>query len=188
VNFWRKISSERVLTEAFIDLHSDKVDWEMITRNQFLSENFLLEYIDKIDWFWFAGHRRTAESFLEKVLHVFTPEIWNQALAYQCFSENFLGRHKKNFNEIHWKIISEHQVLSEKFILEHKEDVDWNKIARSKKVGLEILKNFYHKISWETLEAYLSFPREVAEEQRRIFFPEGYFAPTDLKNIKNFIK
>ena len=85
--YWSYISEFQILSEEFIEKHSDKVNWEYISKYQKLSEEFIEKYYDKVDWYNIS--------------------------KYQILSEEFIEKH---CDKVNWYLISKYQTLSEEFI------------------------------------------------------------------------
>ena len=88
--YWSYISEFQILSEEFIEKHSDKVNWEYISKYQKLSEEFIEKYYDKVDWYNISKYQILSEEFIEKHCDKVN---WYLISTYQTLSEEFRQKH-----------------------------------------------------------------------------------------------
>jgi len=107
---WDKISEwQKGLSEKFIRSFSDRVNWKEISKNQTLSEKFMIEFKDKIDWFNVSKSQKLSEAFMSQFKNLLD---WGRLSRYQVMSENFIRTHK---DRVKWNSIFMYQKISDKF-------------------------------------------------------------------------
>ena len=94
---WILISGRANLSEDFIRLHQDKIDWYVLSiYNKTISESFVREFQDKIHWPGISGRLD--------------------------FSENFIAEFK---DRVFWHSISANRNMSEVFMNKFQHYIDW---------------------------------------------------------------
>ena len=110
---WDIISFSQILSEVFIERHSNEVNWRFISMYQNLSEGFIERHLNKVDWYWISKYQILSESFIER----HCKEVnWYFISRFQKLSEEFIEKHSDKLN---WKSIAEYQDLSEDFRKKH---------------------------------------------------------------------
>jgi uncharacterized C2H2 Zn-finger protein len=64
---WYYISRWQILSEEFIEKHSDKVDWYQIYRYQKLSEKFIRKHINKAHIGWLMYNENISDEVKEEI-------------------------------------------------------------------------------------------------------------------------
>jgi hypothetical protein len=63
---WRYISKYQILSEEFIEKHSNKLNWDNISAYQVLSEDFIEKHLDKLNWYEISFYHKLSEEFIKK--------------------------------------------------------------------------------------------------------------------------
>ena len=69
------ISYCQVLSEEFIEKHSDKLDWRDISWSQKLSEKFIEKHSNKIDWKEISEYQNLSEEFIKEMKSQFNTDL-----------------------------------------------------------------------------------------------------------------
>ena len=117
-DLWYFISRHQILSESFINKHSNKVNWFFISLCQELSESFIERYIDKVNWNMISCEQKLSEEFIER--H-YDKVSWLCISKHQKLSEEFIERHSE---EVNWYLISKCQKLSDIFLKKHRKEID----------------------------------------------------------------
>lgn len=147
---WEKIFCHQTLSNNFIRKHIDKIndyDWESICNFQNLDEQFLKEYKEHIVWHTIIiKHPDIPETFFEdKEIKSY---IKMQQLTQRPLSEDFIRRHKDEFNAQSWYSISIFSKLSEKFMDEFANYLDWEQLSKWQTFGIRFALKYENKIAW----------------------------------------
>lgn len=120
---WRDISEYSKLSEEFIRVFEDKVDWELVCQYQKLSEELIREFQSKVDWYYVSSCHQ--------------------------LSENFIREFK---DEVEWHSISEIQVLSDNFVKELSDEIYWEVYFQSREASFDIIKKYITKTTFKTTD------------------------------------
>jgi hypothetical protein len=82
---WKEISANQILSERFIEKHSDKVNWENISSYQKLSESFIEKHLEKLSVGGLSSNRKISNrikdkfNIIEKLKEIYrnTRKEWN---------------------------------------------------------------------------------------------------------------
>ncbi len=85
---------------------------------------------------------------------------WDDISIYQKLSEDFIERHKNNFN---WHYISIYQKLSEVFIEKHSDKVNWHYISRYQKLSEDFIERHADKVNWNYISIYQKLSEDFIE-------------------------
>lgn len=166
INFG-SISSNKSLSEEFIEKYKEYLDWHSISSRQILSEDFIEKYKDYVDWELVSCFQHLSEDFIEKHIDLLTFEFISH---HQKLSEDFMER---NSEYIDWPCISMTQRLSEDFIERHLEKINWYNICR------------YQKISDAFLTKYKEFCYFQIRNENWMYKPTE-FKKNAIKSLKTF--
>ena len=100
------------LSEAFIEIHLDKVNWEYLSDYQKLSESFMEKYQDKLDWLHVSYSQKLSESFIEK----FKDKLeWYHISSQQNLSDVFI---KKHYEKLYLALLLKNDFLKKSTLLQ----------------------------------------------------------------------
>ena len=106
---WTLISEYQILSELFIEKHSEEVNWSAISIYQKLSEGFIERHYKEVDWDYISKYQKLSESFIER----YSKKVeWISISKYQILSEEFIEKH---FDKVNRYSILKYQNISEKF-------------------------------------------------------------------------
>jgi len=105
------------LTEDYIRINKDKVDWYQISESQHLSEDFIREFRDRINWHCLLKKQKLSEPLIRENTDLLN---WTTVSMYQQLSEDFIGEFQ---DKVNWIQISSKQTLSEDFIRRYKDKI-----------------------------------------------------------------
>jgi hypothetical protein len=113
---WRQVSQLPRLSESFIAEFQNKVDWPRICRCQRLSESFIRQFRERVDWDWISINQQLSENFIREFRYFLN---WDKIPVFQRLSEDFIREfsHRTDW----WDSILTHQKLSEDFLREFRD-------------------------------------------------------------------
>lgn len=132
---WNKISSDKILSESFMRINKNDLNWYLLCLYQTMSDTFIQEhrkYILNLDWYGFS--RR--EELTEEVIRRFHNYVnWLMICRKQIISESLIREFQRYLDEDCWEYISMNQTLSEPFIREFYEYLDLRWVLRCQTVS-----------------------------------------------------
>ncbi len=145
---WDKISKNNmVISEAFIREFQDNINWEVIWVYRSFSEEFIREFIDRVDWSNLSRYNQLSEAFI----YEFEDDIdWDEIWACRNFSEGFI---RDCIYNVEWTDISGTQ-LSESFIEEFQDKINWTALCRDSMRDEAFLRKFQDRLVWQEVGAY----------------------------------
>ena len=156
---WYKISDFYFLSEGFIEHFKDVIYWKKVTESQILSNKFIDKHSDKLSNYWreISCYKTLDEKLLEKNIDKLH---WNNISKYQDLSEEFISNHK---NDVNWEIISIYQNLSEEFITKYEYDVNWGNIFRCQNLSNKFLEKYIDIMDWTKI-SFNKLPTKFIEK------------------------
>lgn len=93
---WFKISASLRLSEDFIRVFKDYVDWDIVSCMQNLSENFIRQFKNYVDWERISATQKLSEDFIRE----FKDKVnWINVMKYQDFSDKMCDMSENEFND-----------------------------------------------------------------------------------------
>ena len=128
------------LSEEFIKMFQDKLNWSALSACQTLSEDLIREFQDKVEWEWISKEQKLSEDFIRE----FKEKVdWYYISISQTLSEDFIREFQ---DKVDWEEISWYQTLSENFIREFQDYVHWDYILSQQTLSSEFRQKFIHKL------------------------------------------
>lgn len=135
---WDEICYYEKLSDEFIKLYYDNIDWNTLSLNLFFDENFIEEHFDKLNLRRLSSRKYSIEflrrnkdrldwsiimikKYDEEILIEFIDYIdIYMACTFQKLSENFIENHINLFNDrMYWYYLFQHQEFSSEFKQRH---------------------------------------------------------------------
>jgi hypothetical protein len=178
---WRCIWMYQNLSESFIEKHSDKVNWYNVSRCQKLSEEFIEKHLDNLDWEWVSIYQKLSEEFIEKHSDKLN---WEYISRCQKLSEEFIEKHS---DKLYWSDISGYQKLSEEFIENHSDKVKWNLMSCSQKLSEEFIEKHSDKVNWNMISQYQKLSESFIRKHN-LSIPESSWLYKSDQEKENYIR
>jgi hypothetical protein len=127
---WWNLSQNPGISEAFFEKHIDKVNWETVSRNPNISEAFFERHLDEVNWYWFCLNPSISEAFFEK--HIESPK--EKLPIHPNMSEAFVKKYRDKICYIHCELPCPN--ISEDFVENYRDEyseskLNWNSVCKN---------------------------------------------------------
>jgi len=154
---WMVISEYQKLSDGFIEKHIDKIDWGLLSEYQNLSDYILDKYSVKVDWEKYSNNNELSEKDILKYEEYFT-SIKNTR---RMFSEEEIKEENFVFEGVK---IANGKLLSESFISEYIEYVNLQSMIKTKMFSDSFIDRHVDIVGWSLVSKYQKMSKEFIEQ------------------------
>jgi hypothetical protein len=191
---WKIFLSSRYFTEKFLREFANKIDWDIILSRHKFSESFIEEmnlmkkYVVVI-----TQYQTLSEKFLIANLSYFTPRCFQNIVAYQKISEDFIRKyiHPKISGDIMINLIHKHK-LPEDYLKQYSGYIScWNSVLLYQKhISFDFIDQYKNSFNWNhLLELHYDSPISLKRWKKYIRYVSTdkikYVLNDQFRKIKN---
>lgn len=191
------IDNENELSDEFIEIYKEKIDWYILCIYQKFSDNFIINNHEFIRWETFVIHQKISKNILikfqkkinwdlystnsyinEDIIETFDDKFNWEFLKIKNFSDKFI---KKYMNKINWSNLTFDDL--DRYSL-YEQYVDWEKLSYYEELSEKFMTKHEDKLNWGFISGHQKLSKEFIKKYEKKLNMDKVFFFQKMREIK----